>query len=242
MVYALLLLGLLPLAFLPDVLLGDSDEEVENEMKPQGNENDDGLLSGLGQGPADKILQPLEEDDTLGGSSDPGEGIIDPVIEDDASSADGVLPPLIEDDVPGDLPVPDTSNPLTPVLEDDTDDGEANPDPSEVLPPLMEDDVADGSTDGDVLLPVNEDDPAQAIEATLTDPVEITGFDAQADILRVTINPVILSGLLDVTTIPSANGADTLIFVDKVLIATLNATTDLNASNVYIDVDPASFV
>lgn len=240
MVYALLLLGLVPLAFLPDIFSG-GDEDTEDETEPQNiDPNDDGgLLSGIDLGTTDDVLPPLIEDDDPSADADRDGEILDPLIEDDTSGADTVLPPVIEDDIAGDSTGTDPEDVLSPVIEEDTAGDSTGTDPSGVLPPVIEDDIAKG--DGDVLLPVAEDDPAPVgafsapIEVTQTTPAEITGFDATEDILCVTINPDFMDGPLNVVTPPSADGEHTLVYVDEMLIATLNASAKLDASHIYID-------
>lgn len=248
MIYALLLLGLLPAALLPDFLSGN-DDDAEDEYDPQDNESavDDSLLAGYGDDGSDEVLGPVIEDDDATDNANPDGEILDPVIEDDASETDVVLTPVIEDDFPTDTPQTDPAEVLVPVIEDDTATGGTDPDPSEVLTPVIEDDYAAGSGDEDVLPPVIEDDPGPvgmssgAIEVTATSPAEITDFDARVDILQVTINPAYASGQLDVVTAPSEDGQDTLVYVDEMLIATLKTSSNLDTSHVVISTDAASF-
>lgn len=95
---ALLLLALLPLAFLPDFLDSDSDDDGASD--PPVNDDVVGEVSSL--------LDGLDEDV-------PPEDEAEPVDEPESD----VLEPVIEDDLPGDGEDPDPEDVLAPVIEDD---------------------------------------------------------------------------------------------------------------------------
>jgi len=96
---ALLLLGLLPLAFLPDFLDTDSDDDRASEPPPI---NDDAA------GETGSLLDGFDEDL-------PPEDEAGPVDELEGD----ILEPVIEDDLPGDGEDPDPEDVLAPVIEDD---------------------------------------------------------------------------------------------------------------------------
>lgn len=115
MLYALLLLGVLPLAFLSD----GSDAEPENDSEDEvvelpTDETDDWLedvfadtTGDSDSEDSDDVLQPIDEDDIAdddGGDAEP-DNSLDPLIEDDdPTPSDGeegeILEPIDEDDVP----------------------------------------------------------------------------------------------------------------------------------------------
>lgn len=98
MIYALLLLGLLPLALFPD---GTPVETGDDPDASQGDDSSKGV-GDLLDDPADDLLD--DPDETEPGT-DPGGDPIDPNIEDDVATdedpdPDDILPPVIDDDLP----------------------------------------------------------------------------------------------------------------------------------------------
>lgn len=123
MIYAILLLGLLPLAFLPDFLSSGSDDpEPEPEAAGTGEGQGDLLEeagfvgASAGQGDAD------EEGGAVGMGQESGTTLL-PVDEEDtpgtAPPSGGILSPLDEDDQPGDAAGGEV--PLGPVIEIDSE-------------------------------------------------------------------------------------------------------------------------
>lgn len=182
MLYAMLLLGLIPAVLLPD-FLAEQDDELDDE--PFQHDSQDAPVSLLddpdeaaleeepepGHAAAADSLDPVIEDDILI-DTEPGDDGLPPVIEEDQQEDElVVLDPLIEDDMPPAEPPEITGEVLAPVIEDDSDEGYPDPDEAEILTPVIEDDVAVDDPDEEPLAPVIEDDPAMAEDGERSDPL-----------------------------------------------------------------------
>lgn len=221
MIYALLLLGLLPVVFLPEPAV-DSEEESD-DLEPIFDASTD-----MFDEPEDSVLEPVIEDDVSSDTDDPNSDPLDPIVEDDF---DATLDPVIEDDLPSDTIDPDDV--LAPVIEDDVATID-KPDPDEILAPVIEDDVAGDDTG---LAPIIEDDaiPTSAMMlATVSEPALVEEFDAKQDVLVVQLEPGLSDGPLDVETEPSADGEDTLVYIDDILVATLEGAADVDPTRIYV--------
>ena len=157
MLYSLLLLGLLPALFLPDILSGhDEDDDLPEQQDI--DVSDGGILNQLGDFTGaepvdDEAAKTSLEDTIVVFEEDPGSEILEPLLEDDLA-AGPVVEPVIADA-------------LLPVIEDDLATGPNDVDPDAVLAPLIEIDTASAGTEpdpADVLAPVIEDDLAAALQ------------------------------------------------------------------------------
>lgn len=185
MIFALLFLGLLPMMFFSDSLMGDGGDAGDMEEdadQDSGQVFGDDLLATLGTSTAPDTT---DETVTSGLSDEPLQPVTDddiPVINDEPDP-DGVLAPVTEDDAPV---VGDEGNPddvLAPVTDaDPLDTGGLDTggldtgvlDTGDALAPVTEDDapVIGGVTDPDaVLAPVTEDDAP--VVGDVTDPDQV---------------------------------------------------------------------
>ena len=147
----------------------------------------------------------------------------------------------IEDDAP----------PLSPVDPDAPDLPGSGTGDDIALSPVDPDapDVADGlPVTEDVLQPVTEDDVPMALPTTqnvswlvpgkggaaATPPV-IEDFSAADDVLSVTLKPGFSDGPLDVTIVPSADGADGIVQVDGTPVAILRGVPDASPSQIHVE-------
>ena len=205
----LLLLALLPLAFFPDLLFGDSDE-ADTET------NSDPALASAGSllGDSDVAhdyqvsvvsLLDAHSSDT---SSDDTEAILEPVIKDDQPDTGG--------------PEPDPDDILAPVVEDDAatpSDGQEG----EILEPVIEDD-----SEPDIVW-VESDEHADDVHA------EVEGFQIGEDILQISLCPDTAQDQTEVTVVQSEDGEDSLVFVDEHLVAVLKGVASATVADVYVD-------
>lgn len=218
---AILLLGLLPLAFLPDFL--DSNSEGDDE-------NSEDLDSSSGPGDL------LDEGGGSGDGSHWSPDILNPVVEDDFDEND-------DDD-------PDEDSILAPVDGDDDatpSDGEEG----DVLAPIVEDDVANRAGEAEENAPTFSSDLDANTKAEYSDnlldakgvdqePVNIENFQAGEDVLFISVDPEDDKEALEVATKPSDNGQDGLVFVGGKLVAVIEDTPNASAQDIIIDVIPGN--
>ncbi len=257
MIYAILLLGLIPAVFLPDILTEDDDAgdgPAESSAHPEQVVD---LLDFAAEAP----LPPVVEDDAASGEA-VTEDVLPPVIEDDTTPEEALLP-VIEDDLPPSDPPGDVEEALSPVIEDDVAQGGPQPDPDQILQPVIEDDVARVAPDGPALTPVIEDDAPPALperaeqdrsqgpEVELASEVwlddddlaagshaEIEGFEPGSDILRISLDPE--HGLTDpqVRVDLSENGTDSEVWIGDRLFAALLDAPGVTPDDVMLQVRP----
>ncbi len=222
---AILLLGLLPLAFMPDFLGSDSDDQDENSDQQDSTTGSGNLLE-EGGGNSDgannlmpDILTPIDEDDIDDDDTqDPdGNTILEPVIDDDkATPSDGkegeTLQPIIEDEAA--VSARTTEDLLTPSVNDDSeaDDGISNPQS-------------------------NSQQPGQDAGRG---PANIENFQVGQDVLTVSVDPDEDDGSLDLDVRPSGNGQDGLVFVGGKLVAIIKDAPSASAQDVFIEVGPGN--
>ncbi|PHQ93862.1 MAG: hypothetical protein COB40_13425 [Marinosulfonomonas sp.] len=222
---AILLLGLLPLAFMPDFLGSDSDDQDENSdqqdpttgvgnLLEEGGGNSDGANNWMPD-----ILTPIDEDDIDDDDTqNPDENtILEPVIDDDeATPSDGeegeVLKPVIEDDVAVSTRASD--DPITPSANDDSEADEVVPNPQ-----------SNSQQPGD--------DAGRG-------PANIENFQVGQDVLTVSVDPDEDDGSLDLDVRPSNNGQDGLVFVGGKLVAIIKDAPNASAQDVFIEVGPGN--
>ncbi len=216
---AILLLGLLPLAFLPDFLGSDSEGDDENSedldsSSGSGDLLDDGGNSGDGSHWSPDILNPVVEDD-FDDDDDPDEdNILAPVDgDDDATPSDGeegdVLAPIVEDDVAN-------------------RSGEA------------EENTLTFSSDLDANTKAEYSDNLLVAKGVDQEPVNIENFQAGEDVLFISVDPGDDKEALEVVTKPSDNGQDGLVFVGGKLVAVIEDTPNASAQDIVIDVMPGN--
>lgn len=201
-----LLLGLLPLMFLPDFLDQDHDSADAEPPLPPGHLPLDGEFS-------TNYINLLDDPDP------------DPDTEVDDETA---LLPVNQDDPP--------------------DDGTQNPDPQDILPPVDEDDVAtppDGDAE-DPLQPVDEIDSLSADTWVNFDNdarlgySKIEGFQAGQDVLHVMIDPASASENPDVEVRTTADGRDSLIFVEQHLVAIFINSTGVTVADIIVEFEASA--
>lgn len=146
-------------------------------------------------------------------------------------------------------PAPDDHTPidiLDPIYDDDiADDGTQNPDPDLIVEPTIEDDspTPPDSEEGDVLAPIVEDDlkmgsvmpPSEP--ALALGPEEIENFEVGQDILYISVDETDDEKPLEIKVKPSNHGQDSLVFVDKHLVAVLKDAPNANAQDVVIEIE-----
>jgi hypothetical protein len=155
---------------------------------------------------------------------------------------------------------------LQPMDEDDQpDDSSQNPNPDNILQPIDEideyfsdesavDDEAYydlASSDGDQdpadepdqpLLPVDQiESEAPEIWINFGDDAglgysEIEDFDADVDVVHVSIDPDAVIGELDVEVIKTDNGEDAQVYVEEQLIAVLKGAPNATIANVIVEI------
>ncbi len=217
MIYAILLLGLLPLAFLPDFLSSGS-EGPEADPEPAGAGEGQGDMleeagfggtpagpgNGLGEGGTSGMGPEDSGQEGAGHGPESGATTLLPVDEQDAPGtappAGGILPPLDEDDLPGDAAGNEAS--LGPVIEIDS---EAE----------------------DIWL--NVDEFAGASHA------EITRFDPGRDVLHLGFMEAPEGDAPEISVMPSEDGNDSLVYLDGVLIAVLRNAPGATADDIHVD-------
>lgn len=217
---AILLLGLLPLAFLPDFL--DSDSEGDDDTDNLDSSSGSGDLLDEGGGPGEgsqwspDILNPVVEDDFDDDiDDDPDEdSILSPVDgDDDVTPSDGeegdVLAPIVEDDVAsrsGEV----EENTLT--LSDDLD-------------AKSETEYLDHQLD------------ARGFDQ---EPENIENFQIGEDVLFISVDPEDDEETLEVVTKPSNDGKDGLVFIGGKLAAVIEDAPNASAQDIIIEVVPGS--
>ncbi len=219
MLYALLLLGLLP------ELLAEGEADRDAPVEPEEMEASPGDLLDTLHGPQDALLDPIIEDDVADGVGETDEPFL-PLEEDDQMPHEvAVIEPAIEDDLS--LPPGDPLEGLQPVVEDDVQQGYSDPDPEDVLAPVIEDDVATNSQDAAPLLQVDEIEAGEnatwlnAGELGAGNHVEISRFDVGADVLNLTFDADLGVPGFSVSVLPSEDGLDSEVLVGGSLIAVL---------------------
>jgi len=223
MLYALLLLGLIPVVLLPEYLAKDEepiDMDEHETMDPQGED----LL-------AEPVsLDPIIEDDEPGDQTDPDEGVIPPTVDDDIGET--VLAPVIENDQPSDPNQPPPEDIRAPVDENDAPPDPDAQDPNDVLAPVIEDDF-DATLD-----PILEDDmaPEEYHFAYTGEPADIMGFDALEDVLVVRMLDSEPDATLDTTVDVSENGQDSLVHVDGALVAVIRDEAGVALDQIQIEI------
>lgn len=239
MLYALLLLGLIPVALLPDYLAEQDDGEDRGGEPEERLDTPTNLLDVLPES-TDQALEPVVEDDPPGDPEE-DEAALPPVVEDDEPEPEvTVLDPVIEDDEPGAPPTGDPDEVLAPVIEDDADPAYPEPDPDDVLPPVIEDDVASDGADSEPLSPVQDllagDGGAwlNASDLAAGSYAEISGFEAGTDVLHITFDPDYELPDFDVTIGPSDDGADSEVLVGGTLIAILLDAPDVPIEDIIV--------
>ncbi len=209
MIYAILLLGLLPLAFLPD-FLSSGPEEPEEEPEP--------ATAGEEQGDM------LEEAGFVGasaGQGDTGEedGAVGMESADMGQESGTTLLPVDEADTPGTAPPP--GDILSPLDEDDQPGDAAGGEVA--LGPVIEID----SEAEDIWL--NVDEFAGASYA------EITRFDPGRDVLHLGFMEPPEGEGPELAVTPSEDGQDALVHVDGVLVAVLRNAPGATIDDIHID-------
>ena len=237
MLYALLLLGLIPAVLLPDYL-AEGEAEVDAPVDPQEMQEAPGDLLDDLPGTQEAALLPTVEDDVADGMGETDEGL-PPLDEDDQQEpVVVVLQPVIEDDQPA--PPGGTEEGLAPVVEDDIDQGYTNPDPNEILPPVIEDDVAADDPDGAPLVPVDEIEAGEtatwlnASELGAGNYVEMSGFEVGTDVLNITFDPDHGLPGLTVSVQSSEDGNDSEVLVGGSLIAVLMEAADVPVEDIIV--------
>jgi hypothetical protein len=259
MLYAMLLLGLIPAVLLPD-FMAESDDEIEDNMLNAGSvEAPVNLLEDPTNLPSGEPLDPAIEDDDAWEADELEEAARTPEIEDDLPNADmAELDPVIEDDLPPVDPPTELGRVLSPVIEDDSDQGYPDPDAAAILSPVIEDDIAFDGTRETPLPPIIEDDLAnqESDEASLR-PVEditdgdtaawlnasdlesgsyaeISGFEVGTDILGISLDPDHDLPDLSVTIRASHDGADSEVLIGDKLMAVLVGVADVPAEDIIL--------
>jgi len=203
---AFLLLGLLPLMFLPDMLdSGDEAEDATPETLP---------IIPLADGDfADDQPDLLDDPET----PDPHDD--DPTEDDDPTA----LAPNDEDDLPDDgSQNPDPLDVLAPMIEDDVE-----------TPPNDEEDallpVDQIETDADGIWVNFEDDAGLGYS-------EIEDFQAGQDVLHIVINPNSIVGDLDLEVLAAANGLDSEVYLEQQLVAVLKGAPDATMADIVVEI------
>jgi len=242
MMYALLLLGLIPAVFLPDFLAEQSDDAGDSLEPVESNDASVNLLDTLNAEPPEEALQPVLDDD-LSDFEDEIEDPLPPVIEDDVLEPEtAVLLPVIEDDLPSEPPQDGQEEALAPVIEDDTDPGYTDPPADEVLAPVVEDDTANQTAQDEALLPIEAieagDNETWLNASDLVDGsyAEISGFDVGLDVLNISFDPDHALPSLDVTVRASEDGADSEVLVGDTLIALLVDAPDVPIEDIIVTI------
>ncbi len=257
MLYAMLLLGLIPAVLLPD-FLSTQDASPENGDEPvHSPDNTVDLLDDPDETGREIPLEPVIEDDEAG-EEGADELVLQPIVEDDLPEAEvTVLYPVIEDDLPSPTPPGDPEDALAPVVEDDIDQGYSDPPAEDVLQPVIEDDIAgEGSTDQplppvieddvaatDTAAPQVEDDEPSTSEAWLDASdlaagsyAEIEGFEVGTDVLRISLDQDHGLPHLDVDVELAANGTDTEVLIGDTLFATILDATGVSPQDIIVQI------
>jgi len=254
--FAFLLLGLLPLAFMPDIIGGatDEDDAVVNDHDAPADNGDllgnDGATQGGGGSESSAGVDLIADmpgfsgDASLGAGTGPAGLPIAPDAPADPAGAGQ------SDDMDNSTPDgpdqigPDDANILQPVNQIDlTDPGTSDPDPGSVLQPVNSIDVASGQDvpAETVLAPVDQIDTETAwvdIGGTAGDGhAEIDDFQIGRDLLHISVNPDVVKGPVDVNVSTSADGQDSDVFIEKQLIAVLRGVPDATQSDVRVDIE-----
>jgi hypothetical protein len=214
MIYAILLLGLLPLALLPDFLSSGSDDP---EPEPE--------AAGADEGQGDLLLEA-------------GFGLA-PAGPGDAAN-DGELPG--DDETPGGSGGMGQAGGATLLPVDEADSPGTAPPPGGILPPLDEDDQPGEGAGGEVPLgPVIEiDSEAENIwlnvdEFAGASHAEVTRFEPGRDVLHIGFMEAPEGDGPELSVMPSEDGNDALVLVDGVLIAVLRNAAGATAEDVHLD-------
>ncbi len=204
---AWVLLGLLPLALLPDFAAhaGDADDPA-----------DDGGAVGGDAPERDADDGPPSEGDLVHDDANTGGN------DDDNTQSDGVLLPLDETDLPDDGTDPvEPGSVLQPVNEDD-----AGPDTGDDLPdallPVDQIDPQNQVVEVDF-----EDDGGIAY-------TEIEHFETGQDTLVISIEPGSITGPLDLSVTPAPGGHDSLVYLEGRLVAVLKDAPDAGVQDVSV--------
>jgi hypothetical protein len=262
---ALLLLGLLPFAFMPDFLGDEDTPEDEPASDNMGSVGQGDLLGGggldaaggAGQGTGIDLISGfpggvgggavdgggMGGGDAAGAQADPGQadeaGQLDQTEDQDPAN----------DDADASQSQPDGGNTLQPVNEiDQADAGTQNVDPGAVLQPVDQIDVGPGQdASGDtVLTPVNPIDTAADEVWVNYDDVDGTGhaeiddFKPGEDVLQLSVSANRVSGAPEVQVTPSADGQDGLVFVEKQLMVVLKGAAGASADDIRLDAETES--
>ena len=241
MEFALLLLGLIPLAFLPEFGARAGAEETDDLPGPAPTDpadpvDDDEAIDLLDDGTADDA----DNDD-----ADAGDGF-DDGFDDNSDDAAGDAfgdGPSDSDGSDGAEDGAGISDPLQPVIADDQP-GPPGPPPDQVLRPVDDDDVPGDPADDpeDVLLPVDDiATDSSEIWLDLTGDsgighVVVDGFDPGQDILHVTLGGLPEGADLQLQVGPSDDGADGLVHVGERLIAVLKGAPGATTADIRISV------
>ncbi len=205
---ALLLLGLLPLIFMPEAIDdGAQDDDLSNDSgglpPPVEIDGDGGDIASLLDDPDDQ-----DGENTDNSTETDGSDILDPNIEidlpDDGTQnpdPDDILEPVIDIDV------------LTP------SDGNE----SDILLP-----VDQINSDSDTIWINFNDDAGLGYS-------EIEDFQPGQDVLHVLIEPGVVIGALDVDLLQSENGLDTMVYVEQQLVAILKGAADATLGDVIVE-------
>lgn len=254
---AFLLLGLLPLAFMPDIFGGVSDEDdavVNDRDAPDDNGDllgiDGATQNGGGPGSSAGIDLIADMPGFLGDAGfGAGAGAGDLAFAPDApADPAGAGPAEDMDNSTPDGPdqgSPDDADILQPVNQVDLPDpGTSDADPGSVLQPVNPIDVASGQDvpAETVLAPVDQIDTGTAWVdvggAVGDDLAEIDDFQIGRDVLHISVNPDLVKGPVDVNVSTSADGQDSDVFIEKQLIAVLRGVPDATQSDVRVDIEP----
>ncbi len=242
MLYALLILGLIPAVLLPDFLAEQDDGADRGDHPEEPLDVPANLLDDLPE-PVEEVLIPLDEDDLSGDPGDDEPALL-PLDEDDVPEPEvTVLDPVIEDDQPSTAPPDDPIEVQEPIIEDDTDQGYADPDPDDVLPPVIEDDVASDAAGQEPLPPVHEIEASEhgawldASDLASGSYAEISGFEVGTDVLHITFDPDHDLPDLDVTLRASEDGEDSEILIGGTLIAVLLDAADVPVEDIIVTIE-----
>lgn len=247
MIYALVLMGLLPVVLLPD-LLSDDDAGDEAEEPMDNGERTTALIDPPDDADTDDANTdeadadaPVRSDDPSGqpyvAEAGPGDDTTEPDDPDDLE--DIALLPVIEDDLPQ-MPTDTPEEALEPVIEDD--EAQAGRDPEDGIDPNPGDDSDQPVVVETSLAPAHtapaEEDEEWVFASDLADgqPAEISGFEVGKDVLRIQIDPDHELSDLTVSVKESEDGVDSEVSVGGQLLAILRDAPGVLPSDIALEI------
>lgn len=205
--YSWVLVALIGIVFLPELFDNDSDgDDGQGDAGDGGTGDDGGSMDGID----DLIGDPIDSDDGgVGDDTDDSDDGSDTGSDDDV--ADGT-----DDDT-------DTEDGNDDVADTSDSDGDDVPDTSD----------SEGENDGSA----DEDDDAQLVCIDAdgdTTVAEVADFNLGEDVLSISMNPDAVDGELNIDVQNSADGEDSMVYVEEELMAILRGTPNATAEDVMV--------